>query len=219
MALLMPTFMMGLFALSLSRTGQTPGGAFAMIVFLSLVGGNAFVMVGRGIALVLGTPVSRGSMLVASDLAAILFRIPPLLAVIAVTAWRSGLPSALTMTALVIALLPVSMGVQHFVSILRPFALPRDRLNPFASRVDGRQGSNGFLSLLATLATGLIAAPFLLLAWLSSRIADGAYAPWLLGLSGLGALATYAVLIALAERLFLKRELQVMEVLLDDSAG
>ena len=85
--------------------------------------------------------------------------------------------------------------------------------------MDGRQGSNGFLSLLATLATGLIAAPFLLLAWLSSRIADGAYAPWLLGLSGLGALATYAVLIALAERLFLKRELQVMEVLLDDSAG
>ncbi len=219
MALLMPTFMMGLFAFSLSRTGQTPLSAFALIVFLSLIGGNAFLMVGRGIALILGTPVSRGAMLVASDMVAILFRIPPLLAIIAVTAWRGGLPSALAMTALVIAIFPVALGVQHFVSILRPFALPRDRLNPFASRVDGRQSSNGFLSLLASVATILIAAPFLLLAWLSSRIADGAYASWLLGLSCLGALATYAVLIALAERLFLKRELQVMEVLLDDSAG
>jgi hypothetical protein len=219
MALLMPTFMMGLFALSLSRTGKTPGSAFAMVVFLSLIGGNAFVMVGRGIALILGTPVSRGSMLVASDAAAILFRIPPLLAIIAVTAWRSGLPSAVSMTALAIALLPISMGVQHFVSILRPFALPRDRLNPFAQRVDGRQQSHGLLSLLATMATGLIASPFLLLAWLSSRIAEGDYAPWLLALSCLGALATYAVLIALAERLFVKRELQVMEVLLDDSPG
>lgn len=219
MALLMPTFMMGLFALSLSRTGETPGGAFAMIVFLSLVGGNAFVMVGRGIALVLGTPVSRGSMLVASDVAAVLFRLPPLLAIIGVTAWRSGHSTALSMVALAMALLPISMGVQHFVSILRPFALPRDRLNPFASRTDGRQSSSGFLSLLATVATVLIASPFLLLVWLSARITGGAYAPWLLGLAGLGALAAYAVLIALAERLFMRRELQVMEALMDDSAG
>ncbi|MBK5256518.1 MAG: hypothetical protein JJE39_10835 [Vicinamibacteria bacterium] len=219
MALLMPTLMMGLFALSLSRPGRTPGSAIVMIIFLTLIGGNAFVMVGRGIALILGTPVSRASMLVASDVAATLFRIPPLFAIIAVTAWRSGLPSALTMTALTIALLPVSLGVQHFVSILRPFALPRDRLNPFARRVDGRQQSHGLLSLLATMATALIASPFVLLAWLSSRIAGGAYAPSLLALACLGALATYAVLVVLAERLFLKRELQVMEVLLDDSPG
>jgi hypothetical protein len=41
----------------------------------------------------------------------------------------------------------------------------------------------------------------------------------MLGLACLGSFATYAVLIALAERLFVKRELQVLEVLLDDSPG
>ena len=218
MALLMPTLMMGLFALSLSRPGQTPGSAFAMVVFLSLIGGNAFLVIGRGIALILGTPVSRAAMLLASDVSGFLFRLPPLLAIVAVTAWRGGADSAFSMVALALALVPISMGVQHFVSILRPFALPRDRLNPFAQRVDARQSSNGVLSLLATLATALIASPFLFLLWLSARV-DGAYRSGLLVLSCLGALATYAVLIAVAERLFVKRELRVLEVLLDDSPG
>jgi hypothetical protein len=218
LALLMPTLMMGGFALSLSRPGAVVS-PLAMVVFLSLVGGNAFVMIGRGVALILGTPVSRGAMLVASDVSGFLFRLPPLLAVLAVAAWRSGGSAALEMGALALALLPIGMGVQHFVTLLRPFALPRDRLNPFAQRVDSRQSSHGLLSLLATAATGLIASPFLFLAWLSSRIAEGAYGPWLLALSGLGAFATYAVLIALAERVFLNRELRVLEVLLDDSPG
>ena len=217
MALLMPTLMMGFFAFSLSRPGAMVS-PFAMVVFLSLIGGNAFLIIGRGITLILGTPVSRASMLVASDISGFMFRIPPLLAIIAVTAWRAGADSALSMAALALALIPIGMGVQHFVSILRPFALPRDRFNPFAQRIDARQSGNGVLSLLATLATALIASPFLFLSWLSSRL-GGAYGPWLLVLSCLGALATYAVLIALAERLFVKRELRVLEVLLDDSPG
>ena len=218
MALLMPMLMTGLFALSTSRRGQPPGSAFAMVIFLSLMGGNSFMMIGRGIALILGTPVSRAWLLVASDAANVLFRIPPLLAIIAITGWRNGLESAAALAAFAMALLPISMGTQHFVSILRPFALPRDRLNPFAQRVDGRQGSNGLLSLVSALATGAIAAPFLFLTWLSSRL-DGAYGPWLLGLSGVGALATYAILIAGAEKLFLTREARIVEVLLDDSPG
>jgi len=36
------------------------------------------------VALILGTPVSRSSLLVASDLSSLLFRIPPLIAIIAV---------------------------------------------------------------------------------------------------------------------------------------
>jgi len=219
MALLMPTLMMGLFALTLSRPGRAPGSAMAMVLFLSLVGGNAFVMVGRGIALILGTPVSRASMLLSSDLAALLFRLPPLAAIVAVTAWRNGLPAALSLAALAATLLPISMAMQHFVSILRPFSLPRDRLNPFAQRTDSRPQSHGILSFAATLATLFVASPFLLLSWLSSRVADGDYGAWLLGLSSAGALAAYAVLIALAEGLFARRELQVMEVLLDDSPG
>lgn len=216
MALLMPTLMMGFFAFSLSRQGSIASPA-AMIIFLSMVGGNAFLMVGRGIALILGTPVSRAFVLVASDVAGFIFRVPPLLAIIAVTAWRGGAESAAWMLALALALVPISMGVQHFVSIMRPFALPRDRFNPYAQRVDSRQAGHGVLSLLATFAALLIASPFLLLVWLSSRIADGAWEPWILVLACLGALAAYAVLITLAERLFLKREMQVVEVLLDDS--
>jgi hypothetical protein len=85
--------------------------------------------------------------------------------------------------------------------------------------VDARQGSNGLLSLFATLATALIASPFLFLVWLGPRFADGAYSMPMLALAGLGSFATYAVLIAIAERLLVKRELQVLEVLLDDSPG
>lgn len=218
MALLMPTFMMGLFALSLSRPGAIAS-PLAMVVFLSLLGGNAFLMIGRGVALILGTPVSRAFMLVASDVSGFIFRVPPLLAIIAVTAWRSGTESTLPMVALVLALIPISMGVQHFVTIVRPFSLPRDRLNPFAQRVDARQTSHGVLSLFATMATAAIASPFLFLIWLSSRVAEGAYEPWILILACLGAFAAYSVLIALAERLFEKRELQILEVLLDDSPG
>ena len=50
-------------------------------------------------------------------------------------------------------------------------------------------------------------------------MADGDYAPGIAVLASLGALATYAVLIALAEKLLVKRELRVLEVLLDDSPG
>ena len=55
------------------------------------------------------------------------------------------------------------------------------------------------------------------LLWLGPRIAEGAYTPWFLGLACFGAFASYAVLIAGAERLLVKRELQVIEVLLDDA--
>lgn len=219
MALFFPTLMMGFFAFTLSQQRGPGISPFAIVVFLSLVGGNAFLMIGRGVALVLGTPVSRSWLLVASDVSGFVFRMPPLLAIVAVTAWRAGWETALPMIAFVAALVPISMGVQHFVSILRPFALPRDRFNPFAQRVDARQSGNGFVSLLATLATALIASPFLLLLWLSSRIGEGAYAPGLVILACLGALATYAVLIAIAERVLMKRELRVLEVLLDDSPG
>lgn len=219
MALFFPTLMMGLFAFTLSQQRGAVASPFAIVVFLSFVGGNAFLLVGRGVALIFGTPVSRAWVLVASDVSSLVFRMPPLLAIIAVTAWRGGRDLGLEMILLVASLIPISMGVQHFVSILRPFALPRDRFNPYAQRVDARQSGNGLASLLATLATAVIAAPFLLLLWLSPRVADGAYAPALTGLACLGAFATYAVLIALAEKLLLNREQRVLEVLLDDSPG
>jgi len=219
MALFFPTLMMGFFAFTLSQQRAGAISPFAIVVFLSLVGGNAFLLIGRGVALILGTPVARAWMLVASDVSAFVFRLPPLLAIIAVTAWRGGDDTAAEMLLLVAALLPISMGVQHFVSILRPFALPRDRFNPYAQRVDARQSSNGLASLLATLATAFIAAPFLFLLWLSPRIATGGRAVGLAGLACLGAFAAYAVLVALAEKLLIRRELQVLEVLLDDSPG
>ncbi|MEO8360197.1 MAG: hypothetical protein ABI672_09225 [Vicinamibacteria bacterium] len=216
MALFMPTMMMALFAFSLARQGQQPGTVIAMVLLLSIAGGNAFGAVGRGVAMILGTPVSRASFLVANDIATFLFRLPPLVALLGVTAWQNGAGTTLSIAALGLAIMIVGMGVQHFVAILKPFALPRDRMNPFAQRIDGRQSGNGLVSFLATISTVVLAAPFLFLAWLSTRI-DGGYGPWLLVLAFLGALATYAVLIALAERLLLKRELQVLEVLLDDS--
>jgi hypothetical protein len=219
MALFFPTLMMGFFAFTLSQQRTGSISPLAIVVFLSLVGGNAFLLIGRGVALILGTPVARAWMLVASDVSALVFRMPPLLAIVAVTAWRGGWDTAAEMLLLVAALVPISMGVQHFVSILRPFALPRDRFNPYAQRIDARQSGNGIASLLATLATALIASPFLFLLWLGPRVADGAFSPWLILLACFGAFATYAVLVALAEGLLVRRELRVLEVLLDDSPG
>lgn len=219
MALFLPTVMMGFLALTVSRP-QGPGlSPIALAVFLSIAGGNAFLLIGRGVAMILGTKVARSSILMASDVSGLFFRLPPILAIVAVTAWRGGGEPAFQVLATFLTLVPISMGAQHFVSILAPFALPRDRFNPFAQRVDARQGGNGLVSLLATLATLLAAAPFLLLLWLSSRVAEGAYASWLISLACLGGLAMYAVLITLAERLLARRELRVLEILLDDSPG
>lgn len=218
MALFMPTVMMALFGLSLARQGEQPGTVIAMVLLLSIVGGNAFGAVGRGVAMILGTPVSRASFLVASDVAAFFFRVPPLMALLGVTAWQNGAGTTLSITALGLAIMIIGMGLQHFVAILKPFALPRDRMNPFARRVDSRQAGSGVVSFLATICTVALASPFLFLAWLSARIGNG-YGPALLVLAILGSFATYAVLIALAERLLIKRELQVLEIVMDDSAG
>jgi hypothetical protein len=218
MALLIPTLMMGLLAFTMSRSGAIFS-PFAMVVFLSLAGGNAFPAIGRGVAMILGTPVSRLSVLLSSDLSGILFRVLPLAAILMVTTWRSGWEASRPMIAFVLTLLPISMGIQQFVSLLRPVPLPRDRLNPYAQRADARQSSQALVGLFATLVTGLLAAPFLALVWLSSRIAEGQYEISLQALACLGALASYAVLLAFAERLFVKRELQILEVLLDDSPG
>lgn len=215
MALLMPTLMMGLFALSLSRSGSVASPA-AMVVFLSLAGGNAFLVMGRGAALVLGTPVPRSFLLVASDAVNALFRLPPLLAVIAVASFSGGREGALWMAGLAAALLPVALGMQHFVSILRPFSLPRDGLNPLAQRGDTRQAGNGLLSAGFSALSFLVSAPFLFLVWLAPRVADGSYEMALLTLAGVGAFAAYAVLVALAEGLLERREAQVVEALFDD---
>lgn len=219
MALFLPTIMMAFLAFTLSQSRGPSLSPLALALFLSVASANAFLVIGRGVALILGTPVERSSILVASDLSGLVFRLPPFLAIAAVTAWRSGWESALEVIAFSATLVPISMGAQHFVSILTPFALPKDRFNPFAQRIDARQSGSGLVSLLATLATLLVASPFVLLLWLSSRVAEGAYAPGFALLAGLGSLSTYAVLVALASGLLGRREQRVLEILLDDSPG
>ena len=219
MALITPMLMMGLFTWSFTRQSDAGFNPAMMVAIVSLAGPSAFLTVGRGIALVLGTPAPRASLLVASDVSSLFFRVPPILAVLGVTAWRLGWPTALGLSATAMVLLAVSSGIQHFVAILGPFSLPKDRLNPYAQRVDSRRGGHGLLNFGGLLVAIALAAPFLFLLWLAPRLFGGAFAPAIGALSILGALATYAVLVALAERLLIRREQAVVEVLLDDSAG
>ena len=48
MALFFPTLMMGFFAFTLSQQRDTALSPFAIVVFLCLVGGNAFLLIGPG---------------------------------------------------------------------------------------------------------------------------------------------------------------------------
>jgi len=219
MALITPMLMMGLFTWSFTRRTGASFNPAVMVAILCLVGPSALLTVGRGVTLVLGTPASRAAMLMASDVSSLLFRLPPILAIVGVTAWRLGASSAIAISALGIVLLTVSSGVQHFPAILSPVALPRDRLNPFAQRTDARQAGNQVRSFLALFLAVTLSAPFAFLLWLGPRVVNGSFAFAVTTLAIVGAFATYAVLIALAERLLIRRERAVLEVLLDDASG
>ena len=157
-------------------------------------------------------PVPRWRILVAKNLASITLRLPSVLTVLVASAVIAP-PDLIPATATVATVgLLISAGVDNYASILFPLVAPEPGRPPGAAGGRGL-GTMVISALLLTLAL-ITAMPFVLLAWLPRLFAM----PWLwlvtLPLALAGAASVYAMLIAGAERLLLRREPEVLERIL-----
>jgi ABC-2 type transport system permease protein len=183
----------------------------AMVVGLSVFGTNTFGLERRGIALLMSFPVERWRLLVAKNIASITLRLPSVLTVLAASAVLAPGLLAAAGTIACVGLL-VSAGVDNYASILFPLPAPEP------GRPPGAAGTRGLgtmvISALLLLAALVVALPFVLLAWLPLLLS----LPWLwvvaLPLALGGAAAMYAMLVAGAEKLLLRREPDVLERIL-----
>ena len=207
----------------LSRGGPdvssgTPVLLLASFVGLSTFGANALGMERRGIALLLAFPVARWRVLVGKNLAALLFRVPSLATLSLATLFLAPpgfFPAAATI-ALVTLLL--SAGMDNYMSILFPVAIPGAAANPYGrAAARGRGLGAAVVSLMFLAGAMFLSAPFAFLAWLPALLGR----PWLwlvtlpLGLAGAG--CVYAMLVAGAAGLMARREPDLLERILAEA--
>jgi ABC-2 type transport system permease protein len=177
---------------------------------LSTLGSNSFALEGRGLPLLLGFPIPRWAVLVAKNLGAMALRVPGIVFLcIAVPLVGSAnlLPAVLTV---VLVTMLIACAADNYMAILHPIAMPQPGRNPYANASGGRGlGAAAFAALLM-MGSLALAAPFAFLAWLPLLL--GRPALWLatLPIAVLGAVAVYAMLVAGAERLLLRREPEVV---------
>jgi ABC-2 type transport system permease protein len=188
----------------------------ATFVGLSGFGANAFGLERRGVALLFAFPIERARVLVAKNLVALLFRLPALLtlglAAVILTP-PSYLPAAATIA---FATILVGAGLDNFLSIWFPVVMPAPGRNPYASSSGGRGLGASLASLLMLSGVLLLSAPFTFLAWFPLLYG----APWLwtvtLPIAAGGALAVYAILVAIAARQLSAREPELLERMLGE---
>lgn len=212
--LISPLILLFLLAQAQTRGSASTALLFASVVGLGSFGGNAFGFERRGMALLMLFPVARWRLLVAKNLAALAFRLPALLtlvlAALAFAPW-SALPAVLTI-AVVTQL--VTAGLDNYLSILSPVAAPAPGQNPYGPASGGRGLGTAALAFLVLIVALAVAAPFAFLGWLPLLL--GAPLLWLvsLPLALAGAAAVYAMLVAGAETLLLRREPELLERIL-----
>jgi ABC-2 type transport system permease protein len=217
------TLFMGLVGPALLFVFLTGGGRgsatsalfLAALVGVSGFGANAFGLERRGVSLLMAFPVERWRILVGKNLAGVIFRLPGLLAVTLAAVFFA--PPVYLAAALTIAGVTMMMaaGVDNYVSILFPIAAPHPGRNPYAGSTRGLGGV--FLGFAQMTGSLLLASPFILLAGpLPLR-----FGRWLwlvsLPLALAGAASVYALLIAGAERLLVRREPQLLERILEEA--
>lgn len=196
--------------------GGAPLLLLASFIGLSGFGSNAFGFERRGIALLLGFPVERWRLLLAKNVAALLFRAPGLLTVLLV-----GLvsPPALLPAAFVIVVgtFLIAAGLDNFATILFPVTVPEPGKNPYGHASGGRGFGAAVVSALLLFGAALASAPFAFLAWLPLLL--GAPLLWLvaLPLSLAGAMAVYAMLVSGAARLLQRREPELIARILGEA--
>jgi hypothetical protein len=182
----------------------------AAFVGASSIGGNAFGLERRGIALLMSLPVERWRILVAKNGVGLVLRLPGLvmLAVAGALVAPGLLPAVLT--AAVVAAV-IAAAADNYYSILFPVSVPE----PGRSMSGGRRGLGAAaLGALLFLLSLVVASPFLFLAWLPLLLQQPAW--WLatLPLALAGAIAVYAMLVAGAARLLERREPELLERIL-----
>jgi ABC-2 type transport system permease protein len=173
---------------------------------LSTLGSNSFALEGRGLGLLLSFPIDRWKILAAKNLGAISLRLPSLLllaaAALFVASWR------IVPAVIVIALsgMLIACAADNFMSILFPIPLPAAGRNPHGPASGSRGlGAAAFAALMMVTALA-VSAPFAFLAWLPLLLQNGALWWVSLPLALAGAAAVYAMLLAGAERLLVRRE-------------
>jgi ABC-2 type transport system permease protein len=191
-------------------TGGTIGSRVLLLMAsfagLSTLGSNSFALEGRGLGLLLSFPVERWKILAAKNLGAISLRLPSLLllamAALFVASWRI-VPAVLVIA---ISGMLIACAADNFMSILFPVPLPAAGRNPHGPASGSRGlGAAAFAALLMVAALA-VSAPFAFLAWLPLLLQNGALWWISLPLALAGAAAVYAMLLAGAERLLLRRE-------------
>ena len=209
-----------LFFLTQTRGGKPPAGALLLLatfVGLGGVGSNAFGFERRALGLLFAFPVARWRILLAKNLALALYRLPGLLTV-AVAAVFLAPPWLWPASAVIVLLtLAIASGVDNFLSILFPVALPGPGRNPYASGQSGRGLTGVLLNFAALGAVLLLAAPFTFLAWLPLLLRLPALFWLSLPLALAGALAVYAMLVARAAELLERREPELLERVLGEA--
>jgi ABC-2 type transport system permease protein len=186
--------------------------ALAMVVGLSVFGTNTFGLERRGVALLMAFPVERWRILVAKNLASMGLRAPSVLTLIAAAVVFA--PPEIVPAAATIALigLMLSAGIDNFASILLPLPAPEPGRPPGAA---GTRGLGALvLSALLLTAALVVSGPFVFLVWLPLLLGRPALSVLTLPLALAGAAAVYAMLIAGAERLLMRREPEVLERIL-----
>lgn len=177
---------------------------------LGALGGNAFAIERRGLALLFSFPVDRFAVLLGKNLAAMTLRLPSLVALASVAALLA--PGRLLLPVLATAIIAMLMGAatDNFLSILYPTPVPDPGRNPYAP-VSGSRGLTAvFVTGLLMMAALTLASPFVFLTFL----------PLLLGMRGLllfsiplalaGAAGAYLLLVGGAVLLLERREPELL---------
>jgi ABC-2 type transport system permease protein len=198
-----------LFLLRQGSTGALrPGLLLAIASFsgLGAVGSNAFALERQGLGLLFAFPVDRFSILVGKNLGVIALRLPALVAVSVATLVLAG-PAFVPPIATVVVLTQVlAAAADNYLSILFPVPVAAAGRDPNAPVSGSRGLGAAVMVFVAMLATLLLSAPFVFLAWLPHLLGE----PWLWGLTLplalAGAAAVYFMATAGAARLLMRRE-------------
>lgn len=222
------TLIMGLFGpllflLFLSQAGGPAASGTTILLLASFVGistfgANAFGFERRGISLLMGFPVERWRILLAKNLAAIVFRLPGVLTALVAAVFLAPLAYVPATATIALVTLLISAGVDNYMSILFPVTVPEPGKNPYGGAASGGRGLGvAMLGTLFLMGALLVASPFVFLAWLPPLL--GSLWLWVvsLPLALAGAGAVYAMLVAGAERVLSRREPELLERILGEA--
>jgi ABC-2 type transport system permease protein len=173
---------------------------------LGALGANAFALERQGLGLLFGFPVDRFAILVAKNIGVIVLRLPAL-AALSIAALVIAGPAFVPAVATVVLLTQVlAAAADNYLSILFPLPVAAAGRDPNAPGSGGRGLGAAALVFVAMLATLLVSAPFVFLAWLPELLGERRLWALALPLALAGALAVHFMATSGAARLLARRE-------------